>query len=346
MIDRPIIIIGAPRSGTTILQRCLAMHPALWHLRAESHGVLEGPFHPDETGRASNRCTGADAGPSTARRVRRAFYQQALNLNRVMRNPALFFSGSRLWRRAANALAIKALGAFSKWSKPKRVRLLEKTPKNTLRVPLLNRLFPDALFVWNRRRPAENVDSLIAGWETVEHLGSMRLPSFARVRFARAGYAVAGGLNLQDYTGEKWKFALVPEWPSLEGKTVADVAAWQYYQCNHYALRDLDRLDEQRIFAVRHETFVAEPVDTVKRIFAWAGLPESPVAERFAANLPRVNSTRNTNAQSPDRETKALRHPDRVDRATREISGFAALQEALGYGSATEMTEQHDVSAP
>jgi len=46
MIERPIIILGAPRSGTTILQRCLALHPDLWHLPGESHFILEGPLHP------------------------------------------------------------------------------------------------------------------------------------------------------------------------------------------------------------------------------------------------------------------------------------------------------------
>jgi hypothetical protein len=32
-------------------------------------------------------------------------------------------------------------------------------------------------------------------------------------------------------------------------KTVADVAAWQYYQCNHFLLHDLAALDQRRAAA-------------------------------------------------------------------------------------------------
>ena len=55
MFTKPIIILGAPRSGTTILTRCLAMHPDLWHLPGESHSILEGPFHPALIGYRSNK---------------------------------------------------------------------------------------------------------------------------------------------------------------------------------------------------------------------------------------------------------------------------------------------------
>ena len=59
-ITSPIIILGAPRSGTTILHRSLAMHPELWHLPAESHAILEGPLHPrlGPSSSACSRCSG------------------------------------------------------------------------------------------------------------------------------------------------------------------------------------------------------------------------------------------------------------------------------------------------
>ena len=321
MIDRPVIIIGAPRSGTTILQRCLAMHPRLWHLRAESHGVLEGPFHPRATGRASNRCTAADATPGQVRAVRHAFYRRALNLNRVLRNPAPFFSGSRLWRRVANALAIKALGTLAKWGKPARIRFLEKTPKNTLRVSLLDRLFPDALYVWNVRRPADNIDSLVAGWKHERRLGPVRLR-----RFARSGYPVAGKLGLADYDRKEWKFAWVPGWPSLAGKTVADVAAWQYYQCHRFALKDFRAVEEERVLKVRHEEFVDAPEAHVSRILRWAGLSLEGVVSEFAQSLPNVNRTRQR-----ARGDGGLRYPKQVRGAMRDLPDLDKLSAQLGY---------------
>ena len=60
MIHRPIMVLGSPRSGTTLLFRCLAMHVNLWHPPSESHAVFEGPFHPASKGYESNRVTAED----------------------------------------------------------------------------------------------------------------------------------------------------------------------------------------------------------------------------------------------------------------------------------------------
>ncbi|MFB6198695.1 MAG: sulfotransferase, partial [Halobacteriaceae archaeon] len=191
MIDRPVIIIGAPRSGTTILQRCLALHPSLWHLRAESHYILEGPLHPNKLDRKSNRCAAEDIDGETVKYLRRRFYNEAINISQVLKDPNWLFATSNLAGRVFSAAMIKALGTFSKVKKPVSIRFLEKTPKNSLRVSLLNRLFPDALFVWNRRNPEDNIDSLVAGWNTSDTIGPIELP-----RFSRFGYSVADDLDL------------------------------------------------------------------------------------------------------------------------------------------------------
>ena len=40
-------------------------------------------------------------------------------------------------------------------------RILEKTPKNAVRVSMLNELFPDALYIYLYRNPRENISSII-----------------------------------------------------------------------------------------------------------------------------------------------------------------------------------------
>lgn len=322
MIQRPIIIIGAPRSGTTILKRCLAVHPKLWHLRAESHYILEGPYHPRRLERQSNRCTRKDTDKETVDSIREQFYREAMNVNKVINNPRGLFGTSSLAGRAFSAAAILSLGHLSKYKKPNSIRLLEKTPKNSLRVSLLNRLFPDALFIWNRRHPAENIDSLVAGWHTPDQVGPIELP-----RFARASYPVAGDLNLQDYTGKWWKFALVPKWKSLHSKTVGEVAAWQYYQCNRYALKDLQTIDDERIFEVNHESFVRDPLSSIRNILRWAQISEEKVVGKFAKMLPQVNSTK---SETREEDTR-LRYPNEVDRGISSTPEIGDLSNKIGY---------------
>ena len=312
MIERPIVIIGAPRSGTTILRRCLAMHPALWHLPAESHSILEGPLQPFDEPFDSNRCRAEDVTEVTVQNLRERFFASAINLSAVLSDPSPVFAASRLHERILSKLATIGLGQLSKLWKPSSIRFLEKTPKNSLRVSLMNRVFPDALFVWNRRDPKPNIDSLIAGWHSTDQIGPVTLN-----RFARAGYPIMDHLDLQDYTGKWWKFALVPGWRTLEGRTIGEVAAWQYYQCERCAADDLSRVEEERVFEVQHKDFIQQPLEIVSEILSWAGLSVDPAVERFARNLPRVNTT----SGNQQERASGLRYPDQVRRGMGMISG-------------------------
>jgi len=318
MIDRPIIIIGAPRSGTTILRNCLAQHPDLWHLRAESHSVLEGPLDPAPSF-DSNRCNASDVTDGLCRELRQAFYQRALNLNVLFSSPALFFKGNHLLERLALRICIPMLGALTRVSKGDSIRFLEKTPKNSLRVALLARLFPDAYFVWNKRRPFENIDSLVAGWQASDRIGPVERPRFST-------YEVASSLNLRDYEGTAWKFALVPEWRTLQGKRLADVAAWQYYQCNRFSLLDFEQLNPDRIFEVKHEHFVRHPETEVQSILDWAGLPKSEAVQKFARSLPRINDTR-----EGGEDDSSLRYPMEVRSAIENLPAVTDVCRRMGY---------------
>src|SRR3954468_16814436 len=110
MLTRPIIIVSAPRSGSTLLLETLAASPDLWSVGGESHAVIEGiPWlHPGSRGWESNRLGRADADARTIRLLRRRF-------SAAVRD--------RVGRRAPVG--------------PPRVRLLEKTPRNALRIPFL-----------------------------------------------------------------------------------------------------------------------------------------------------------------------------------------------------------------
>ena len=211
-IERPLIIIGAPRSGTTILFRCLALHQQLWHLRAESHAIFEGPLHPALRNYDSNRATANMVDDEISAHVHTGFLQRVMNPAGVTSNAGKLLSGRTLSARIRNRFALKRAGRISRRSLPASVQILEKTPKNSLRISALNRIFPDARFLVLSRDVRENIDSLIAGWNAVDRIGP-----YKRHRFAGAGYPIANELNFKDYDGPKWKFALVPGWRKLAG---------------------------------------------------------------------------------------------------------------------------------
>jgi len=321
-LDRPIIILGAPRSGTTILFRCLALHADLWHLPSESHNILEGPFHPASRAYESNRVTAEDLDHGLVQMLRSRFYRSAINLNRVWSNPASLLGENSLYHRIFNKFVIAGLGRASWFAKDNAIRFLEKTPKNALRVPMLNRLFPDAFYVWITRKATRNIDSLIASWCAVDKIGPV-----TRKRYGQVAYPVANQLKLQDYSDKLWMFALVPGWQNLKGKTLADVAAWQYYQCNSFIAGDLASIETRRIFPMKFEDFIQKPVKMVQQIFDWAELPPSQIAEDFARILPRVNDA-TPRRGSPARD---LRFSNAVYGAIERLPELDPLQKLMGY---------------
>lgn len=310
MFDRPIIVVGAPRSGTTLLQRCFALHPEIWHLPAESHSILEGPFHPSYTNYNSNRVTEVD--DIVAKNLRNAFYKKAINLHKVKSDPTTLLATKNVFSsRIFTRMNVLVLGEISKRHKKEPIRFVEKTPKNSLRIPAMEKIFPDAYYLFLKRDAAITIDSLIAGWYAFDKIG----PFSIRKRFAT--YPIAKQLNLRDYPYKWWNYSLVPQWRELQGKTVADAAAWQYYQCNHYILHDLQAIDKRRVFFVRYEDFVARPVVLLHEVFSWAELSTSPVSQIAALVQP-----------SRDK----LRYEQAVYAAMERLPQLTVLEEALKNG--------------
>jgi hypothetical protein len=137
-VHRPIIIVGAPRSGATLLFETLAQCPHVWTIGGKSHTVLERGLPSAE----GNRLGSEDADGASARVIKAAF----LSLLRDCRGRMY------LERRESES--------------PNPVRFLEKTPKNSLRIPFLKAIFPRSRFVFIHRDPRANIGSLIDGWQS------------------------------------------------------------------------------------------------------------------------------------------------------------------------------------
>jgi len=137
-IERPVFIIAAPRSGSTLLFETLAESHSICTLGGESHAAIEGAqpsLRPGAPGVDSNRLERRHATPEVIRTLHEEFAAQ--------RRPA---AGNQ----AADVAAM---------------RFLEKTPKNALRIPFLDAAFPDAQFIFLWREPRSNIASIIEAWK-------------------------------------------------------------------------------------------------------------------------------------------------------------------------------------
>lgn len=269
-LDRPIFIIGAPRSGTSMLYAILRTSSKLRHWPGEAHEVWEADHHPALREWDSNVLTTTDADADTVERIRRSFF---------------------LVTGAKN-------------------RLIDKTPRNALRVPFIDTVFPDARYVFLQRDGRDNINSLINAWRTPRYR-TYELPE---------PHSIPGA------DPKWWKFTLYPGWRDDTRGPLEVVCAKQWKLSYDYALEALREVPQQRQIAVRYERLVEHPEDEVGRIMGFLELPyEHPVREKAeAARSKPVNVV-----TPPERGKWRRENP-------KEIANVLPLiqptMEALGYG--------------
>ena len=253
--DRPVFIVSPPRSGSTLLFETLAGAPGVHTIGDESHQLIEGVpgLAPAQRGHDSNRLLAEDASPEISAKLRDRF-----------------MAGLR--DREANRP-----GAGQN------PRMLEKTPKNALRIPFLRAVFPGARFIYLHRDPRQVLGSMIDGWQS--------------------GHFVMYP-NLPGWQGLPWSFLLTPGWRELSGLPLGEVVARQWEQATRILLDDFEALPAEQRIAIDHGRFLADPQAEIQRLCAWAGYDWD---RRLGSELPHSRYT----MTAPDPE-KWRRHADEI----------------------------------
>lgn len=230
-IEKPVFIVAAPRSGSTLLFETLAQARGIHTFGGEAHALVEAlpQLRPHTPGVDSNRLTAVHAGEAVRTHV----------LSELR--------GSL--RDRDNHRPLEAP-----------VRFLEKTPKNALRIPFFDAIFPDVRFVFLWRDPRENISSIMEAWRS----GGWRT------------YPALPGWD------GPWSMLVPPGYQALRGRPLEEVAAFQWSRTNQIILDDLERLPAERWMALSYAGFLADPVAATRRICAFAGVDFD---ERLQARL-------------------------------------------------------------
>lgn len=222
-IDRPIIIVSSPRSGSTMFFEALEKNSDLCSIGGESHGLIESieALHPISQNYDSNVLTDKHCSQEISRELHARFYQHA----------------------------VKPGGSKPKPGEP--MRLLEKTPKNALRIPFMKHLFPDAQFVYLYRDPKQVISSMIDAWQSGRFITYPNLPGWTEL---------------------PWSLLLIPGWRELIGKPLHYVVANQWATTTRIMLDDLQTLDQNQIIKVRYEDLLLNTNTELNRVCTYAGI--------------------------------------------------------------------------
>ena len=220
-MERPIFIVSSPRSGSSMLFRTLVQSPSACWIGGESHALIEGipGLHPAQREWHSNRLTALDATVPVATSLRERF---AASLRDRDGNPPL-----------------------------RTQTMVEKTPKNSLRVPFLAAVFPGARFLFLRRDTRQTLSSMIEAW------GSGNFRTYPR---------------LPHWGSPAWSLLLVPGWQELVGMPVEHIVAHQWATTMSILMDDLEPLGENQLVLADYADLVDDPARAVPALCTRLGL--------------------------------------------------------------------------
>ncbi len=243
-IAKPIIILGSGRSGTTLLGEIFSRHPDVAYWVEPRPIWMYGHAY-----RSHHELSATDLTPAIARHIDRRF--------------------ARFLTRHG------------------RSRFAEKTPSNCLRLPFIAAIYPDCRVINIIRDGREVVASTLrmqAGPPRLDRVlarvvetALWEWPAYVPLFFQTA-WRTKVLKQRSTFWGVKpagWK-----QWTGLPPHLLA---AHQWKRVVEISIRDGRALPAENYLEVRFARLIAEPVDTVRQMAAFAGLPDAPAMLDYAA---------------------------------------------------------------
>ena len=220
-IVRPVLIVSTPRSGSTLLFETMVKAPDLFSAGGESHARIEqvADFFPGQRGWSSNRLDASDASRASVEELARSFYP-------VLRD-----------RDGNNSNGD--------------VRMLEKTPKNALRVPFFDAAWPDTVFIYLYRDVRQTLASMMEAWASGRFVTYPALPG---------------------WQGPPWSLLLTPGWRGFSGRQLPEIVARQWTATTEVLLDDLSALPPERVIGLDYGDFLANPQAMMVKLTGAVGL--------------------------------------------------------------------------
>ena len=270
--ERPIIVVGCSRAGTTLVYKTLSESREIGSLQRETHDYWTG-LHPlADKNWDTHGLDAGDASPADRAAVSRYFYR---------------WTGHHRW--------------------------VDKNNQNGLCVPYLRALFPDAVFVFVKRSPGDNLNSLIEGWKKPDE-------------FATWSNGLPATVAVENGQLREWCFFLAEGWRNYVNAPVEEVAAFQYAVINQAILDARAGVPAGQWVEVFYEDFLRDPVATFRRLFEGCGLAFDARLQAHCAEV--LDIPYNAFSEIRLDKWKDGRNREKIERVLPQVAEVAAR---MGY---------------
>jgi hypothetical protein len=194
-------------------------------------------------------------------------------------------------------------------------RFVDKNNQNGLCVAYLNALFPDAHFIYVKRSPGDNLNSLIEGWGRPDEFATWSGDLPATVKIDGGRY-------------KRWCFFLAEGWRDFTSADIEDVCAFQYNAINRSILDARGLVPQEQWTEVFYEDLVRDPVASFQATFDECGLGFDDDLRRHTEEVLSIPY----NAFSEIRVDKWRdgRNRERIERVLHKVDETARL---MGYSA-------------
>tara|TARA_B100000795_G_C22786272_1_gene434764 strand:+ start:487 stop:1320 length:834 start_codon:yes stop_codon:yes gene_type:complete len=225
---QPVIIIGAPRSGTNILRDTLV----------EFNDVCTWPF--DETN-------------FLWKKGHKINENDELSIDQLSKDKILYVK--------------KEFKKISRKNKSNTV--IEKTCANSLRVPYIDKILPNAKFIFIYRNPIDAIVSIESKWKKGLNFKMVvkKIPWFNIIYLLKfITYKLFFKLFYIRNQYSRWGPMIKDIDEIIKKNNSYIIATLQWKKCFQVAKKDLEALNKNRVFNLRYEDFVNNPSEWLIKI--------------------------------------------------------------------------------
>ena len=278
MVEGPaIIILGAPRSGTSLIQHLVRSAPGFFSPARESQHIWSPWIHPRLNHWQFEGVTDQRLEQADTEAIREQLFDQAVSagLWQTLRKSGIY--DSKVLMPLARSLGKPLIGTLNFLNKalPQkagRQRFVDKSVHGGLWLDLILRVMPGCKVIHITRDPQEAIPSMASAWRSPERFQTYAVPL--------------------DGESVPWCFGLHRGWREIVGAPLEVVSAHQWDAVNRSILNYKEVLaSEQRYLQVRLENLVGEPEQAIVQLLDYLDCERAPYWEKLQRGLPMINAS-------------------------------------------------------
>lgn len=199
------------------------------------------------------------------------------------------------------------------YSQTGRSRVVDKNNQNGLSIPYLFKLFPDAHFIYIKRKPGDNINSLIHGWNKADE-------------FATWSAQLPEDVNIDAGKNKRWCFFLAKGWRNYINAPLEQACAFQYQAMNSAILKAKSGIPTEQWHEISYETLIDAPVREFEAIFQACGLSFDPQVRQHCQKV--LQKPYNTFSEIKVDKWQTGKNKDKIQKVLADVQTIAT---EMGY---------------